>query len=169
MLGWLLLYGCGIGFINNISARVLLQDRFICSMWCCVPLPISEYSITGMVKCHSQLIVSKVLLSRYAVLNAYARSCYMVARLSFLFWNVDQSEVSEHMQMRQWWLSSGTMPGLVRSLTAHRACQSAALETDCHRDCKNPVHLPKSDIVQYALYVPHDPAVHPFSNSIRLR
>jgi hypothetical protein len=42
---------------------VLVQDRFVCSIRCCVPLPFSEYHISGALKHTGQWIVYEVLIS----------------------------------------------------------------------------------------------------------
>jgi hypothetical protein len=54
--------------------EVLVQDRFICSIWCDVPNPFSEYHILEAVKHLAQWIVYEVLPSQYAVGNEYANS-----------------------------------------------------------------------------------------------
>ena len=86
------------GFLNDISIEVLIEDRFVCSVRCCIPLSFSEYHISGVVKGLGQRVVYKVLLSRYAVPNEYAGSGSVIQLVSFLFRNVDKSQVSEHTQ-----------------------------------------------------------------------
>jgi len=165
----LLLYGFGFVFLDDISVQVLVQDRIVCSIRCCVPLSFSEYHISGAVKRLGQWVIYEVLLSWYAVPNEYAGSGCVIQLLFFPFWNVHDSQASEHTGLLQRWLPSGSMPGLVRSPADYRSCWGAVLEIDCHWDCKCPVLLRKSGIVQHASYALHDRAVRPFDNSIKLR
>jgi len=130
------------------------------------PNQLNKYHISGAVKRPGQWIVYEVLLSRYAVPNKYAGSGSVIQLLSFLFRNVDESQASEHTEMLQRWLPP--MPGLVRSLADYRSRRRAVLVIDCHRDCKRPVLLRNSGIVQHASYAFHDRAVRLFDDSIRL-
>jgi len=163
--GWLLL--CGFGFLDDISVEMLGHDRFVCSIRCCVPFPFSEYHISGAVKRLGQWIVYEILLSRYAVPNEYAGSGSVIQLLLFLFRNVEESQASEQTEMLHNWLPP--MPGLVRGFTDYRLRRSAVLEIDCHWECKCPVLLRKSGIVQHASYALHDRAVCLFDDSIRPR
>ena len=99
--GWLLLYGFGFGFLDDISVEVLIQDRFVSSIRYCVPLSFSEYHISGAVKRPGQWIVYEVLLSRYALPTEYAGSGSVIQLLQFLFRNMDESQASEHTEMIQ--------------------------------------------------------------------
>jgi hypothetical protein len=124
------LHLCGNGFLNDISVEVLVEDCFLCSFGCGVPLSYTEYHITGAVKHLGQWIVYKVLLNRYAVPNEYVVSGSVIQHLSFLFGKVDKTEASEHTEMLQ--RSLAPVPGLVRSLADYRSHWSAVLEIDHH-------------------------------------
>jgi hypothetical protein len=163
--GWLLLGG--IVILDHVSVEVLVQDRFVCSIQCCVPLPFPEYHVSGVVKRPGQWIVYKVLLSQYAVPNEYAGRGSGVQLLSFLFLNVDASQASEHTAMLYRWIPP--IPGHIRSLAHYRSHRSAVLEIDLHRDCKRQFVLRKCGIVHHASYAFRDRAVRPFDNSIRLK
>jgi hypothetical protein len=126
--GWLFL--CGFRLLDDISIEVLIQDRIVCNIRCCIPLSFSEYHILGAVKRPGQWVVYEVLLSPYAVPNEYTGSCSLMQLLSFLFWNLDKSQAFEQTEMIQRWPLSGSMPGLVLSITNHCACRSAVLEID---------------------------------------
>ena len=128
---WLLLCGFGFGFLDDISIEVLVQNRFVCSIRCCVPLSFAEYHISGGVKRPGQWIVYEVLSSRYAVPNKYAGSGSVIQLLSFLFRNVHESQSSEQMEMLQRLLLSGSMPGLVQSPADYRSHRGGVLEIDC--------------------------------------
>jgi len=116
MFGWLLL--SGFGFVDDNSVEVLVQNRFVCRIRCCVQLSFSEYPISGAVKRLGQWIVYEVLLSRYAVPNEYAGSGSVIQLLSFLFWNMDKRQASEHTEMLQ--NRRPPMRGVVRSLADYR-------------------------------------------------
>ena len=128
MFCWFLLYD--FRFLDGISVEVLVQDRFVCSIQCCVPLSLPEYHIGGAVKRLGQWVVYEVLLGRYAVPTEYAGSDPVIQRLSVLFRNFDESQASAHTGMLQRW--PPPRPGLVRRLTNHRACRSVVLELDRH-------------------------------------
>ena len=85
---------CGLRFLDDGSVEVLIQDRFVCSIRCCIPLSITEYLIWGAEKRHGQWIVYEVLLSRYAVPIEYAGSGSVIQLLLFLIRNVDKSQAS---------------------------------------------------------------------------
>jgi hypothetical protein len=80
--------------LNHISMEVLSSNRFVSSIQCCVPLPFSEYHISGAVKHQCQWIIDKVILSGYAVPNEYARSGFEIQLLSFLFRIVHEGQVT---------------------------------------------------------------------------
>jgi hypothetical protein len=40
----------GCGFHDDISVEALIEDRFVSSIRCCIPLSFSEYHISGEVK-----------------------------------------------------------------------------------------------------------------------
>ena len=86
--------------------------------------------------------------------------------LSFLIVNVHESQASEHMVIvHNWHLS---IPCLLRGYTNYQSSPSVNLKTDPHSECKYPILLRKSDIVQHALCVLHDYAVPLVDNTIRL-
>jgi hypothetical protein len=90
MCGWELLYGFGFGFLDDISAEVLVQDRFITSIRCHLLPPFSEFHIWEAVQRIGQSIVYEVLLSHYAVPKNYAGRGFVIQLLMFLFRNVDE-------------------------------------------------------------------------------
>jgi hypothetical protein len=99
MFVWLLL--SGFGFLDDISVEVLVQDCFICSIHCHVPLRFSEYLIAGAVKRLSLWIIYEVLCCRDAVPNECNGSPRRMQRLSYLIRKMDLKQTSKHSEMLQ--------------------------------------------------------------------
>jgi len=95
---------------------MLVQDGFVCSIWGSVPVPFSEYHIWGALEHPGPWIICEVLLNQYSVPNEYAGRGSIIKLRLILFRNVHESQASEHTQMLQRWLHSGSMPGHIRTL-----------------------------------------------------
>jgi hypothetical protein len=99
MCCWLL--HCEFGLLDDICVEGLVQEYFVGSIQCCIPLPFSENYILGEVNSHGQWIGYEVLLSQYAVVNEYAASGSVIQLLSLLICKVHRSQASDHMEMLQ--------------------------------------------------------------------
>ena len=60
-MNWLRL--CGYGYLNDISAEVLIQDHHICSIQCRILLFFTEYHMSEAVKHLGQWVVLNVLFA----------------------------------------------------------------------------------------------------------
>jgi len=167
IFGWFLLYGFQFGFPKDISIEVLIQDRFSCSIRRCVPLPVSEYYMLGVVKRLGQCIIYEVQLGRYAIWNECAGSGCVIRLLCSVCRNVVDRLATVRTEAMQ--NLRPPMPGILWGFTNYGSRCSAVLEIDCHTDCNFPVVLQRSGIIQQAWYAVHDRAVRLFNDCIRLR
>ena len=88
-------------FQHGISVEVLIQDRFVSSIRCCLQLSYFEYHVLGEVQCCGKWIIYKGLHSRYVVPNEYVGSDSVSQLLSILMWNMDESHASKATGMVQ--------------------------------------------------------------------
>jgi len=89
----------GFVFDNDTSKEALIEECFLWSIQCWVPLCFLECHSAGAATCIGQWILNETLCSWYYVLNNYAGSGSVIHVLLFHCWNMHNSEVSQLMEM----------------------------------------------------------------------